>query len=114
MPVVAGGWTEDAGYVEWMDRSGHAKIIMFCVIIEKIKQKMATLEVAGTLSTAEIDLRNAVCGLDAFQNPNHQDLERILQFIRKDAKWSRGLYMPSADITSVLDSQWANILKKWS
>ncbi len=104
MPVVAGGWTVDSGYVEYLDRTGMAATIFNACVVEAVKQKLCDQEVAGTLTPSEKSLRD--CG--------DYSIDRVLQFIRKDAKWSRGLYMPFADIVSVINSQWVNILKRWA
>ena len=104
MPIVTGGWTVDSGFVEYLDKTGTAVSLFNGVVVESIKQKLCDLEVAGTLLPAEKALRDSgdFC------------IDRVLQFIRKEPKCTRGLYMPAADIRVCIDNQWANILKRYA
>jgi len=104
MPIVAGGWTVDGGFVEYLDRTGMAFTLFAALVTEAIKQKLCDIENTGTLSDAEKSLRDS----------GDYSIDRVLQFIRKDPKWSRGLYMPFADIVVVINNQWTNILKRWA
>jgi hypothetical protein len=104
MAIVAGGWTVDSGFVEYLDKTGIATTLFSALVVESIKQKLCDLEVAGTLSPAEKALRDS----------GDYSIDRVLQFIRKEPKWTRGLYMPAADIKVCIDNQWANILKRYA
>ena len=118
MPIITGGWTVDAGYVEYLDRTGEITTIFEKLIKEAIKQKLCDIEVAGTLSQPEKNFRDSLGGIhfNLVSNPGMENpiLEKIKQFIRKEAKWSRGMYMPFADLRICIDNQWVNILKTWT
>jgi hypothetical protein len=115
--IVTGGWTVDGGYVEYLDKTGYATTLFYTMIQEAIKHKLAVLESTGDLTTPEKNLRTAIInggqpGPFMGQQPN-TELERILQFIRLESKWSRGVYMPFADLVVCINNQWTNILKKY-
>lgn len=102
MPVITGGFTVDSGYCDFLDRSGKINQIFQEAVVEVVNQKFADLEVAGTLTAPERAMRTQGFSID-----------RIIQFIRKDPKWSRQSYMPWVDIRTCIDNQWSNILKQW-
>ncbi len=105
MGVVSGGWTVDARYVEYLDQTGLVFEIYKNMVKHMLKIKLATIEGSSTLTPAEESLADS----------GDYGIERCMDFIKLDPKYSaRGFYMPSADIASCLDSQWANILKKWN
>ena len=107
MPVVAGGWTADAVTVDYLDQSGQTPAIFKGMVQTAIKSILSAKEVAGTLTTAEKALRDS----------GDYCADRAIEFIKADSSGkfaSRGYYMPGGDITSVLNTQWANILKRYS
>jgi hypothetical protein len=117
MPIVTGGWTVDGGYVEYLDRTGMAVTLFNAQIVEAVKQKLIALEVAGDLTIAEKMLRQTiVTSAPPYLGPGtfSADLERIAMFIRLESKWSRGVYMPFADLVVCINNQWTNILKKYT
>ena len=118
MAIVVGGWTVDSGYVEYLDRTGMAVTLFNAQIVEAVKQKLIALEVAGDLTAAEKMLRQVIVTNNSIppfaQQVLTPDIERIAMFIRLEAKWSRGVYMPFDDIKACISNQWANILKKYT
>jgi len=118
MPITPGGYTVDGGYVEYLDKTGYATTLFYTMIQEAIKQKLAAIESTGDLSTAEKNLRTAIINGNApapfMMQQSNTEVERILQFIRLEPKWSRGVYMPFADLKICIDNQWTNILKKYA
>jgi hypothetical protein len=119
MPIVTGGWTVDGGYVECLDKTGMAVTLFNAQIVEAIKQKLIAIEVAGDLTAPEKALRQVIVTINcatAFLQPwaLPADLERIAGFIRLEPKWSRGVYMPFADLVVCINNQWTNILKKYA
>jgi hypothetical protein len=118
VPIVTGGWTVDGGYVEYLDKTGYVTTLFYMMIQEAIKQKLAAIESTGDLSMAEKNLRNIIFNVNApspfMMQQSNTEVERILQFIRLEPKWSRGLYMPFADLKVCIDNQWTNILKKYA
>jgi len=118
MPIVTGGWTVDGGYVEYLDRTGMAVTLFNAQIVEAVKQKLIALEVAGDLTMPEKMLRQVIVTNNSIppfaQQVLTPDIERIAMFIRLESKWSRGVYMPFADLVVCINNQWTNILKKYT
>lgn len=100
--VVTGGWTVDTGYVDFLESTGRTHDLFKSAVIEVVNQKFADLESAGTLTPAEKAMRNQGWSVD-----------RVIQFIKNEPKWSRGIWMPWVDIRTCIDNQWSNILKQF-
>jgi hypothetical protein len=104
MPVVSGGWTTDADYVDQLDSSGMINTIFKERVIYAIKKKILDVESASGLSAAEKSL----------QDSSDYSIGRVLILIKREAKYvSRGVYMPGSDVDVCVNNQWTNILKKW-
>ena len=105
MPVVAGGWTTDAAYVAYLDESGLIVQIFKAMLIETIRQRLASIEQGGALSPAEARFAQLQGDFDYYRN---------IEFIKTEAFFQQyGYYMPSSAISNCLGNQWVNILKKW-
>lgn len=102
---VAGGWTVDQGYIDVINDNGLDLSLFRAAIITAIKAKLIAIEIAGTLSPAEKCLRDS----------GDYSIDRVIGFIKTEIKYiSRGQNSPYADVVTMINNQWANILKRWT
>jgi hypothetical protein len=101
---VAGGWTVDQGYIDLIN-DNNLEPNLFRLAIEKaIQAKLTAIEGAGTLTPAE----------RALADSGGQGTDRALEFVKLEPKYTaRGHNCPYADVVTMVNNQWANILKRW-
>lgn len=102
---VSGGWTVDQGMINIINDSNLSTTLFKSAIVSAVKAKLAAIEIAGTLSSAEKALRDS----------GDYAVERALEFIKTEIKYTtRGEACPYADVVMMINNQWANILKRWA
>jgi hypothetical protein len=112
----AGSWTVDAGYCDAITQDQLETIfksVLKAMILKKINAKDILADPDGILTPTEKAIRSSLLGYSTgpiMLAPQPQVIELTIGIIKNNIKWtSRPWTMPSADITSVIDTYWAQI-----
>jgi hypothetical protein len=114
MSLPSGGFTSDEIYGDVLLNAGILPVLFRGVVKQCVNNKLAITEAAGSLSAAEKLLRDDV---NSGSFTEQSAINRIMDYLRQDAtgKWvTRGMWLASGDVTALLTTAWANILKKYS
>ena len=112
MPVISGGFTEDAVVVDILDSTGLITTLWRTSIQKLTYFKLCSKESTGTLETSEKNLLLQLIGQSGL---SEWAVDRIDMFIKLEAiYWTKGMYMTGAELSTCIDSQWLNILKVYT
>lgn len=106
------GYTTDEMVAQGMLEEGLAFKVFRSTIRQVCISIIAAKEIAGTLTASEKLFRT-----DLGKDSTSSGVDQVLAMIKQDAsnRWvNRGIWMSSADVTTIVNAAWANILKKYA
>ena len=112
----ANSWTVDAGYCDCITQDQLEtifKAVLRAMMLKKINAKDVLANPDGILTDTEKAIRTALLTpIGPFTIGQANVIELTLGIIKNNSKWTaRPWTMPSADITSVLNTFWTQILE---